>query len=273
MGTYFIFSDEYGEYNEEKSPKILKAHPYYIRAALIISSEEWKAINNKMRILKEGILAPYINIKRHEIKWSYMWNKRCYEEKNELIPENKPYHFLNNIKYDDLFIFIDQVLEVLSGLKYCKVILTITVNKECSIKLYELHRWHIEAIMQRVEMELEPDNLGIVFIDPVSTEKNKLLRNIYHDLYINNFFIEHKCIKDSLNIEHSHHSVCIQIVDYIAGCFGGFMKGFQQSTALFNKRIRPFLRCSKENNILGYGISEVPRNNYIREIIAKKLIL
>jgi hypothetical protein len=273
MGTYFIFSDECGEYCEEKTLKKLKAHPYYIRSALIISSDEWKFINNKMKYLKRKLFGPIIN--NYEIKWSYLWNKRCYERRGEAIPENKPYYFLNGIKYNDLIKYVDKILGYLSDLEYCKIILTITPNLESSRNLYEIYRWHIESIMQRIEMELELDskNLGVLFIDPLSTDKNKLLRNIYYDLYKDNFFIEHKCIKDSLNIEYSHHSVCIQIADYIAGSFDGFMKGFAKSTEIFASRIKPLLRRGKNQEILGYGIREVPSNKKVREKINKKLLI
>lgn len=270
MGTYFVFSDEYGEYCEEKTPKKLKAHPFYIRSALIISSDEWKKINNKINYLKRKTFGEAIS--EDEIKWSYLWNKKWYEERGEEMPKNKPYYFLNDIKYNNLIGYVDKNLGLLSDLDYCKIILTITLNKECPRSLYEIYKWHIESIMQRVEMELAPENLGILFIDPVSTDKNTLLRNIYHDLYQNNFFINHKCIKDSLNIEYSHHSVCIQMADYIAGCFGGFIKGYPKSTEIFANRIKPLLRCDEHNKILGYGIREVPSNEKVREEINNKLL-
>jgi hypothetical protein len=270
MGTYFIFSDECGEYCEEKSAKKLRIHPYYIRSALIISADEWIKVNNKIRGLKSSMLAN-LPSNDYEIKWSYLWNKRCYERKGEPIPESKPYHFLNSIKHDKLIGFVDKSLGLLSEIEYCKIILTITFNEGCLINLYEIYRWHIEAIMQRIEMELEPNNLGVLFIDPVSTDKNKLFRDIYHDLYKENFFIKHKCIKDSLNIEYSHHSVGIQIADYIAGCFGGFMKGFPESTGIFARRIKPLLRCDNYKKILGYGIREIPRGENVREEIKRKI--
>ena len=269
MSTYFIFSDECGECCGNLRPKSLRAHPYYIRSALIVSSEEWKAINNRMRYLKKSMLN--LSPNNYEIKWSYLWNKKSYERKGEEIPQSKAFYFLNDIEYDTLIDFVDKALGILSEISYCRIILTVTFNRNHSEDIYKIYRWHIQDIMQRIEMELAPNNLGVLFIDPVSTDKNKLFRDVYHDLYRNDLFInEYTCIKDSLNIEYSHHSVGIQIADYIAGCFSGFLRGFKVSTGMYSKRVTPFLRCDENNNILGYGIREVPRNNIIREEINKR---
>jgi len=85
-------------------------------------------------------------------------------------------------------------------------------------------------------------------------------------------FIQHYShIKDSLNLEYSHHSVGIQFADYVAGSFGGFLKGYEKSKEIFNKRIRPYLRTGRNREILGFGIMEVPTSDKVRTHIMEKL--
>ena len=51
MSTYFAFSDECGDYVQHISKRQLKIHPFYIRATLLINSDEWKKLNTGLRTL------------------------------------------------------------------------------------------------------------------------------------------------------------------------------------------------------------------------------
>ncbi len=106
----------------------------------------------------------------------------------------------------------------------------------------------------------------------LTLRRNKLFRNIYFDLYQQGDFIQnYSHIVDSLNLQYSHHSLGIQFADYIAGSFGGFLKGYENSKKIFKNRIRPYLRAGDNNEILGFGIREVPKNKEVRAYIKKKL--
>lgn len=170
---------------------------------------------------------------------------------------------MKGIGFNKLIGFVYSLLMLLSDLSYIKIIITVTSNRDCPrIKENEIYKMYIQEIMQRIEMELQnkEENLCVLFIDPISKEKNKIFRNIYFRLYQNGDFIEHYShIKDSLNIEYSHHSVGIQLADYIAGSFGGFLKSHQISKNIFNNRKRPYLRIGDNGEILGFGIREVPK--------------
>lgn len=78
-------------------------------------------------------------------------------------------------------------------------------------------------------------------------------------------------IKDSLNLELSHHSAGIQLADFIAGCFTGFLRGWRFSTESCKELILPYLRKSDDGEVLGYGIREIPRDGEIRSEIDDKL--
>lgn len=98
-----------------------------------------------------------------------------------------------------------------------------------------------------------------------------MFREIYNDLFENVDFIENcSFIKDSLNIEHSHQSVGIQIADYISGALRTVLKSdmsdYSLGIKMFNEHIKPYLRKYK-GNIFGAGIREVPRSNSTRKWI------
>ena len=80
-----------------------------------------------------------------------------------------------------------------------------------------------------MELQEKVDNLCILFIDPISEEKNKHLRDHYHELFYSGDYIQkYKHIKDSLNIEFSHQSIGIQLADFISGCTIGALKVVQE---------------------------------------------
>jgi len=274
VSTYFAFSDESGEYKQNRSEKFIKSSPYYIRATLLILASDWKELNTKFRNNKEKFNLPL----EKEIKWSYIWPLKQYLEYGQSIPEKKPFYFLKDKDYNEIIKFIDSSLKFLSELNYVKIIITVTSNKHCkTASRNDIYKWHIQDQMERIEMELQKqeDNLCVFFIDSITEKNNKLLRDSYFDLYQNGDFIErYSHIIDSLNIEYSHHSSGIQFVDYIVGSFRGFLRGYENSKEIYKNRIRPYLRTGNNNEILGYGIKEVPTNKeevrtYIKEILEK----
>jgi len=45
MSVYFAFSDENGDYKQDRSQKFITSHPYYIRSTFLMLSSEWKMLN------------------------------------------------------------------------------------------------------------------------------------------------------------------------------------------------------------------------------------
>lgn len=130
----------------------------------------------------------------------------------------------------------------------------------------DLHKMHLQDIMQRIEMEIQnDDNLAIFFLDPVGLRSDSKLRQTYHEIYSQGDFIkEYKHIKDSLSFELSYHSIGIQIVDFCAGIFNSTLKGYPTSQDIFKDYIWDFIRKSISENLYGYGIIEVPKNNVVK---------
>ncbi|MGA1847586.1 DUF3800 domain-containing protein [Deferribacter abyssi] len=275
MSTYFCFSDEAGYYKQDMSNRQLRSHPFYVRVTLMMNSNEWKTLNDEFRKLKEEYNLPLAK----ELKWSYLWLLRKF--KNKEIPDDHEIKFLDNFNYHTLVEFVEKSLMLINRLKYKKIIVTYTRNsKNYKIKEKEMLKFHLQEHLQRIQMELQfnRENLAVLFIDPINNEKNEFLRKIYFDLYNNGDFIKnYNCIKDSLNIENSHHSVGIQITDYIAGVFLSFLKSskreknYFQGMQMFFNYIYPNLRRVLNGNVIGYGIREVPKDDEERQWCMKKL--
>lgn len=261
---YFCFSDENGDYKRSMTAKQIRRHPFYVRTTLIMNAGEWKKLNSDFRSLKEKYGLP----RGKEIKWSYLWSLRHHKKSGKDIPEKRDFKFLETYDYHDLINFVSECLNLIHGISEKKIIITFTKNDAvAAINEKSLLSMHLQEHMQRIEMELQVDdgNLGVLFFDPISNEKNEMFREIYFELFENGDFIEnYSFIKDSLNIENSHQSVGIQIADYISGAFSAILKSdmgdYSLGVKMFNDSIKPHLR-KYGGNIFGVGIREVPRSN------------
>ena len=268
MAIYFGFSDECGVYKKIRSDKHLKAHPFFVRCTLLLDAEEWKNLNDGFRKLKELYDIPI----EEEIKWSDLWLVKRNETK-KVSKKNSIPSFLKGYEYKDLYSFVESALGLLDTVKDKHVVITYTNNENCpsydEIKVLEMH---LMSHMQRIEMQIQTGvrkNLAVLFFDPVDSNTDTRLREVYHRIYNSGDFIkEYSHIKDSLNIEISHQSVGIQLADYVSGCFNSLAKGmhnegFEDGKTLYFRYVHPVLRRYR-NSIWGAGLVEVPTDYTIR---------
>lgn len=276
MSTFFCFSDECGCYNQHRSGRFLRRHPYYVRATLIIQAEEWK----KMKEIFDKLKSEYGIPLGCEIKWSDLWALRMIQNGSRARRQQRV-TFLEQYNYHDLIDFVQKSLAILNGIDYKKIFISVTDNRVEDVTLSEvsLLSMHLQETIQRIEMELQSDdnNLGVLFLDPLGEQKDRSLREIYSSArFGDSFFSEFSHIKDSINFENSHHSVGIQISDYIAGSFVAFLKsqersGYERGRNMFIENVRPFLRMGGDSAVMGYGIREVPSSQALRSAIASFL--
>lgn len=276
MSTYFCFSDECGDYAPNMGLKSINTHPYYIRATLLLNSNEWKDLNLQFKSLKDK----YGISQSKELKWAHLWSLRRFQKKSENIPVGHELKYFEDFGYHKLIDFVDDSISLVNSLNDSKIILTYTKNKlNRSTSEKSILGMHLQEHMQRIEMELQVDhdNLAVFFFDPVNAKKNEFLRQLYFELFENGDYIsKYSHIKDSLNIENSHHSVGIQLADYISGAFSAFLKtneraDYSRGTKMFFNSVYPNLRRNKYGEIQGYGIREVPKNLKLRELLESKL--
>lgn len=258
MAIKFGFSDECGNYIPERTDKHNSIHPYYIRSLFLINGDDYKVLSEKFKKLKKQFGLP-----QKEIKWAHIWSLRSNQLKGQTPSENRDYYFLRDFDYHDLIDFAEQTLLLLNDIKDCKFIYTITNNKsDAKFPEKDLFKMHITSLLQRTQFETQTNknDLAVIFFDPIGGKKSQLLREIYFDIQTKGDFVkEYKNVKDSLNLEYSHHSTGIQIADFLAGVMMGVLKGYDRSIDIFRKAVHPKLR-NYNNKILGAGICEIPTN-------------
>lgn len=249
--------------------KSLRRHPFYIRSTLLIEASEWKTLHSSFYALREKYNIPV----SRELKWADVWSLRHLQLNDIPIKDSNPLKNFEHLKYTDLIEFVGSSLALINNLNDKCIIVTYTKNRESrQADEKRMLGMHLQELIQRTEMELQKENtnLGVLFFDPVSKEKNEYFRELYFDLFENGDYIEkYSHIKDSLNIENSHHSVGIQIADYISGAFSSLLKSssganYNSGVSMYFDAIHPNLRSADSGQIMGFGIREVPRNPTLR---------
>lgn len=268
MAIKFGFSDECGSYSQERTSYQNKIHPYYIRALFLIDGDDYKWLTESFKYLKEKYGFP-----QKEIKWAYIWSLRSCQNNSQSPKSSKDYYFLKDFDYHNIIDFAEESLLLLNEIN-SQTIYTIT-NNSSAVNYTEKHllKMHITTMLQRVQYATQNNSsdLAVLFFDPIGDKNSKLLREIYFDIYNNGDFVKnYSHIKDSLNLEYSHHSTGIQIADFLAGTMSGVLKGYDRSISIFNNAVYPTLRRYK-NSILGAGICEVPTNTLEREELRSHL--
>jgi len=271
LSIYFAFSDENGAYKRRRNKKFLQAHPWYIRSTVVFPAGEWKSLESRFRSIKNSYELPLDK----EIKWSFAWSLMSHDRTRKPITTKDKYYFLRDYDPERLQHFLRDSVALLTELSEATIILTVTNNTTCqNIRVEPLLRMHLQEAMQRLEMDMQrfDQALCVLFVDPVSEEKDKALREAYAELYRRGDYIEeYSCIKDSLNIEHSHHSVGIQMADYVAGAAGSILNGRPLGATIYRDSISKIVRRDSAGNIGGYGLREVPTNARLREELVRAL--
>ena len=274
MRVFFCFSDDAGCYRRDRSERFLRAHPYFIRSAVLMSVEDWAKIKEKFENLLTESHFPH----DQELKWSYIGSIVQHRRRGEIIPPDRPYAAFAHLSTEELWDFVYKCLKLLYDAESCVVIYTVTDNKHFAtgpVTEENIHAMHIQDLMQRIEMELRPvQGLAIMFSDTMSEERlNRTIRDAYAEIYQKDTFIaEYRCIKDSLAFELSHQSVGIRLADYAAGAFNAFLRGFSPGSGLFRTLIYPKVRkdpCT--GSPIGYGIIDVPKRSMVRAKLEKLL--
>lgn len=269
MAVKFAFSDECGHYSPIRTEKQNKVHPFYIRSLFMINGDEYRKLCHNFAILKQNFGLP-----EKEIKWAYIWTLRTHYKKGTKPLEKDDCFFLKDINYHVIIDFVENSLLLLQKMEFCKTVFTITDNNSnAKFSEKDLFKMHITSLLQRVqyEVQLKTEDLAVLFFDPLGENKSKLLREIYFEIQEKGDFVQNYThVKDSLNLEFSHHSTGIQIADFLAGVMAGTLKGYERSVQIFNNAVKPVLR-DYNNKILGAGICEVPTDSTQRQKMREHL--
>ncbi len=270
--TYLCFNDESGSL-EDKNCK------FYVRASLVVNSEQIKEIENKIVKIREDVNLSSLD---EEIKWQDLWKLRKYFKNNTnpkdkrlmkiygyLCDLEKDYHLLIDYCDNILKLLIDENLDV-------RIILTFTdKEKYPNHKKEDIFKFHIQDHLQRLQMQFQSNNsLVIVVYDSISEQNKKLFKEIYKIIITKGDFVkDYSVVFKSLLFDDSYDNIFLQLADFIAGSFAGTLASIKKNAPdnynyainFFKDYIYPRLRKTKKNEIWGAGITEVPKNKYIRE--------
>ncbi len=272
MKTIFAFIDDAGNYQAERSARFTKRNPYFIKSCVMIPSEKWKVLSN----YRHSLIKKYTGQQMQEIKWNHIWKLNLRDNKKKDISYKNNELFLKNIPYKNALSYAEEMLTHLPDLE-AKVLCTVTPSCVYTKKVSEIkmEQWHLQDIMQRIEMEVSYQDpitgLAVIFCDQMSDDNETDIKERYYNLFCQGDFIrEYKHIMDSVCFLNSHQSAGIQLADFVAGAFNGFMRGFDKSEKIFALRIYSCVRRRMNGQLIGYGIIDVPKNQSCRKHLEDK---
>ena len=271
MSAYFLFSDASGKYKRERNDPFITKNPFFCRAAVLLEAGDWIKLRKEFHTLKKQCL----NVdESQEVKWSYIWSLYKHRQKRETIQPSKPYFPLRKLSLDTLVEFIRQALHLLTECGSSRVILTATFNEREKTRPVDsrvMHKMHLRHIMSAAEEEMEKSkSICLFFLNQEEPPIEKYLRESFFEILKRGSFPRYSHIKESLFFESVPQSFGSQLADYCAGVFNGCLRLYPQSVDLFCHQIWPRI-LKRKGKILGYGITEIPKNLRNRAMLEKVL--
>lgn len=266
MNTYYAFSDESGQYNNHPGKRFIQSHPYYVRATVLISVEEYAEYQQLVRGLDKQIGVPPLE----EIKWSDLWSKKRGNPRNT---------FIEDLTQGTLRKYFDEYFAIADKFESIKIILTVTENggKNIANKDTMLY-FHLQEAFQRINSEIKDTGFATFIIDELSDDFADQTKRASHRLLEKGDIVKYSTLYSGILFEKSNLSAGIQMADYVAGVFNSFLKSidapedsYRYAKCIFCSFIKPRLRKSKNGQIMGYGIREVTRNAGLRDKISSAL--
>lgn len=276
--TYLCFNDESGSLEDKKCK-------FYVRASLVINSEQIKELENKIKQIRDNF---YLTSLNEEIKWQDLWQLRnCFKNNNDpkdkrlkkiydyLWKLKKDYHFLIEYCNKILELLIDENLDV-------RIILTFTDKDEYpNYKKEYIFKFHIQNHLQRLQMQFQSNNSFVIIVyDSISEQNKKLFKETYKTIITEGDFIKkYSVVFDSLLFDDSYDNKFLQIADFIAGSFAGTLtaikkkqsNNYKYAIKFFKVYIYPRLGKTNNGEIWGAGMIEIPTDNVIREHYKNKI--
>jgi hypothetical protein len=262
MPVFFAFSDESGKYKKDRTDKFISKNPFYCRSVVLLEAGDWIKLKDKFHHLKKKLLG--IDPEQ-EVKWSYIWSLFKHSQKKETVPKNKPYFYLRHHSLDLLVDFIRKVLRLLSECSSSQIMFTLTFNereKTKPLEMKKIAKYHLAHVWDLAEKEMRkiPESVCVFFLNREEPALEKCLKEVFFEIYRESSPEKYYRLKDSLNFEYFPQSFGGQLADYCAGIFNGCCRLYPQSIDLFRNQV--WLKILREQNeALGYGITEIPKNS------------
>lgn len=152
---------------------------------------------------------------------------------------------------------------------------TCVYTQYCYQSEEEMLKFHLQEVMQRVNMDAQPNEFTTIIMDELNPDKVKKLKRACYAIAVKGDFIKYKNIYFDILTECSSQSAVIQFADFSAGVMKGYLKRallsrgkYEFATDLFNEFVLPHLRHHADGCIMDYGIREVPSDTAIRTKLA-----
>lgn len=273
----FVFTDECGAYEKNRTNKALKAHPYYVRSNFIISMDDYNELEENIKKAKADIgLQPYC-----EIKWDHF---------GSLI---KGRNIGIDITVDQIKRYFYDVVGIIQKYKSTKLFYTVTKLSDIgNVDKVKLIKMHMQNAFQKVQMDAESKNSrAIIVADDLNSENKKLKQALYSLTTDGDNYFTYTNIYKGLFVDYSDQCCGLQMADLCAGIFTATLKYLDASEhdknkymfayELFDKYLINHVRKDDRNlpyyTVYGYGVKEVPNGcgknevKRVSEIIEKRL--
>lgn len=262
MSVFFAFSDESGKYKKERTDKFISKNPFYCRSAVLLEAQDWIQLKDEFHRLKKNMLQIDTG---QEVKWSYIWSLFKHFQKKEDIPRNKPYFSLRRHSLDRLVEFIRRTLQLLNDCPSSRFIFTLTFNereKTGRVEIKEILKLHLNHILGGIEEEMNKfsDSICVLFLNREEPAVERRLKEALTEIFRKDRQSRFPHIKDSFDFEYFTQSFGSQLADYAAGVFNGCCRLYPQSIDLFRHQVWPKI-AKKKDEVLGYGITEIPEES------------
>lgn len=262
MNNYYVFTDEAGAYQKCPNDAHIRSHPFYIRANVLMSIDDYRQYQIDMQRINGEYEIPF----NEEIKWSDLWSKTKRNPRNDLIAQ---------MSVDRLKGYYRKVFETATAKESAEFIFTVTdiVGRTCGWNVKPLYKAHLQDAFQRVQMDLNNTDAFATFVmDDLNIDTIKEIKSACHDFTMHGDFVKYKNLYQGVLTENSLYSPGIQLADYAAGVMNGYLRGkivspgnYQFATNLFSDYIISRIRSHSNGTIVGYGVIDVPKKTPFRE--------
>lgn len=262
LSNYFVFTDEAGAYQKSPSDAHIRSHPFYIRANVCMSIDDYRLYQIEMQRVNGEYEIPF----DEEIKWSDLWSKERKKPRNDRISQ---------MSSDRLKCYYRKVFELATAKKSTMFLFTVTdiVGRTCGWRIEPLYKAHLQDAFERIQMDLNnTDDFATFVMDELNIETIKEIKSACHEFTIHGDFVKYKNLYQGVLTENSLYSPGIQLADYAVGVMNGYLRGkivspgnYKFATKLFSDYIIPRIRSHSSGTIVGYGVIDVPKKTPFRE--------
>lgn len=261
LSNYFVFTDEAGAYQKNPSDAHIRSHPFYIRANVCMSIDDYRQYQIEMQRVNGEYEIPF----DEEIKWSDLWSKERKKPRNDRISQ---------MSSDRLKSYYRKVFELATAKKSTMFLFTVTdiVGRTCGWRIEPLYKAHLQDAFERIQMDLNnTDDFATFVMDELNIETIKEIKSACHEFTIHGDFVKYKNLYQGVLTENSLYSPGIQLADYAAGVMNGYLRGkivspgnYKFATDMCDEFIFPCLRSYYDGSIVGYGVIDIPKNTAFR---------